>query len=278
MWGTFVSGFLKGQTSSSFDPRLLIDDKFWKAWVGMVATVVAAPFNSHVGGYRGLLIDLVLASLCALGVLRAGRRSGVPMLLGLWAGYIVFGMAFTTHISTHSYYSLPLIPIVALSLAPVGDHVFNRVGSAPLAARLLVVLVCCLMVAGAALHMRAKLLNSDYRRRAAVYAEIGRAVRHTSAGADVDPFNDTPLLYYGWIGSWPLDIPEGRLLQRRDIQQSLGRIATESSQRPKFLIINGLDVLSSQPALRDFVRRLPIVKQTNEYAVFDLQRREGSAK
>ncbi|MBK9600225.1 MAG: hypothetical protein IPO36_00010 [Anaerolineales bacterium] len=46
--------------------------------------------------------------------------------LGLWAGYALFGIYFNYHISSHDYYSLPLIPIVALSLAPLAEWFFTN--------------------------------------------------------------------------------------------------------------------------------------------------------
>ena len=41
--------------------------------------------------------------------------------------YLLYGMAFSYHITTHEYYSIPLIPAIALSLAPLAGLIFDRI-------------------------------------------------------------------------------------------------------------------------------------------------------
>ena len=38
----------------------------------------------------------------------------------------IYGFTFAYHIGTHDYYQLPLIPILALSIAPLVDHYFEN--------------------------------------------------------------------------------------------------------------------------------------------------------
>ena len=48
------------------------------------------------------------------------------MLLGTLLGYLVYGFAFSYHISTHNYYQLQLIIFISLSLAVVGKLFSSR--------------------------------------------------------------------------------------------------------------------------------------------------------
>jgi hypothetical protein len=97
-------------------------------------------------------------------------------LLGLWAGYAVFGIYFNYHISTHDYYSLPLIPIVALSIAPLADFLFAKLAQLT-NTNILRVAAFCLLLFGlfaSVWNTRNQLNAVDYRPEAEMWAEIGR--------------------------------------------------------------------------------------------------------
>jgi 4-amino-4-deoxy-L-arabinose transferase-like glycosyltransferase len=233
VWGTFIEDFLRGHTESSVGPRRLLELGFWKGWGGMTATVVATPLND-VGGRRYLLVDLAVVAIVILGVLWARSSTGATLLVGLCVGYVAFGLVFTTHISTHPYYSLPLVPIVALASGPLGEAVFRRLRTTPLVAQAAAVLLCAVVVAGVAKQLGKRMVNAGYDRQVASYERIGTLVGHTSAAADIDPFDDTPLLYYAWIGSWPLYNPEGQTLQAGELERELRQVATKSGAQPGF--------------------------------------------
>ena len=76
--------------------------------------------DCHLDGNYFIGAALLGALLLSKGLARA-------LLIGLLSGYIVFGLVFTYHIQTHSYYSLQLVPIVALAIGfiveLVGAHV-----------------------------------------------------------------------------------------------------------------------------------------------------------
>src|SRR5439155_9406308 len=113
--------FLSGQSQEKLNPRLLVDSFYWRGWLDNLKVVLRPPFV----GQRFSII--VLAAACAA-VLLARTKSHRACLLALWLGYAVFGLTFTNHISSHDYYSLPLIPIVALSLATLVDAANHYLG------------------------------------------------------------------------------------------------------------------------------------------------------
>ena len=69
-------------------------------------------------GYIPFIMGLIGILLTDKGILRG-------LLLGLWLGYLFFCLLFTYHIHTHDYYHLILIPVIAMSLAPIGSAVFR---------------------------------------------------------------------------------------------------------------------------------------------------------
>lgn len=106
------AGFLGSQFAFRFFPELWGTGAFYLQWLGQIDGVVS----------------LGACSLALVGVFLAGRRS-MAFLAGLWLGYFVFGMLFDYHITTHDYYNLMLIPLVALSLAPVAQAFLERASS-----------------------------------------------------------------------------------------------------------------------------------------------------
>lgn len=103
-------GFLGVHARGSFLPHLLIYPPFWRGWLQMIVDVI---------GYVALFLAMA-------GLFKAGKGRPRALLAGLWIGYVFLGLSATYQIHTHSYYSMPLIPIVALSMAPVADMVVKR--------------------------------------------------------------------------------------------------------------------------------------------------------
>ena len=109
IYGKLVLGIFGGDMSGRFIPSLLASPLFYVQW-----QVKAAAVAGGLGIMFGL-IGLFLVS---------GRARA--FLFGIWGAYFVFGLYFNYHISTHDYYSMSLLPIVALSLVPLGDRFFAR--------------------------------------------------------------------------------------------------------------------------------------------------------
>ncbi len=88
--------------------HLLLTSKFYSSWLGMVDSLMG--------------LTVVMAAL--IGVLLA-RKPVKPLLIGLWAGYGLFGLAWPYQYTTHDYYHLPLVGLVGLSLVPLLDVVLG---------------------------------------------------------------------------------------------------------------------------------------------------------
>ncbi len=81
--------------------HLLLEPSFYLRWVNLV---------------QGLLGWFALV-LAFAGILLSTSRSRA-LLIGLWGGYLLYGLFLPYQMYTHSYYHLMLVPIVGLSLAP----------------------------------------------------------------------------------------------------------------------------------------------------------------
>jgi hypothetical protein len=269
LYGVTGGGFLGGHVGGSIQPRLVTDPEFWRGWLRVLANVVAYPVG-NLSWFSKLAIVVILAALAMSGLRWASSRTGRSLLFGLWIGYALLGLVFTVHVSTHAYYSLPLVPIIALSVAPLAERVWSRLTSARLIVRGAVALIALGIVARGAWTVENKLDNPEYRRQANIYERVGTLVDHTNDAVHVDRSFDTPLLYYAWISSSPLYYPGGDELERSDLEARI-REVTEASGEPRFLIVTATEELARQRALGDLVQPLPVVAQAPDYAIYALR-------
>jgi Dolichyl-phosphate-mannose-protein mannosyltransferase len=211
-YGTVIGGFLQGQVQGKVVPQYLLEGYFWRGWLEQIGSMVG------LIAFAGAVIGVSII------------RPGLPraLLVGLWGGYLLFGLAFTYHIHTHGYYSLQLIPVVALSLGAVWDRAaaYIRQRDRQYYRRVVVVGLMVLAVVFASAEQRTTIMGivdqaggsepfpgqymgsaliADYEARAKIYREIGEITGNSSRIIYSAPDFGYPLLYHGRIDGeyWP---------------------------------------------------------------------------
>src|ERR1051326_4653463 len=159
VYGIFIRGDLAKQFSGRFVPSLLLSPYNYLQW--------ETKANMAAGG--------VFIMLALLGFFLIKDHRLRIFLYGLWGAYIMYGLFFDYHIATHDYYQLPFIPIVGLSLAPLGDWFFARLTEATVQrwARGVVYLILIYGLFSVIWSVRNQMKAVDYRPEAAMWAEIG---------------------------------------------------------------------------------------------------------
>jgi hypothetical protein len=249
----------------------------------MIETVLRPPFF----GVRAALTVLLVA-LCALLIARTKTQRAI--LLGLWTGYLLFGLVITNHVSSHDYYSLPLVPIVALSLALVATRLIDRLRD-PLRRRSFqaIVAVPILLVGGFILNQKANDLrlpqpDAALQSQVKVYEQIGALVHHTTRALVLDPGG---LWYHGWVVGryWP-DQDALRWERRNDGLRPMSadeRFVTKDERywpavgtmRPQpsvFIVLQPIELVH-QPDLCVLLSDHPTIAETPDYVIFDLTRK-----
>ena len=102
-------------------------DEYFFAWtVDLIKLITTTSFYAHWLGFVGSLFGLTILFLSIAGVFLAPPRLRW-MLIGIWIGYICYGLTLPYQMYTHSYYHIQLIPVVALGLVPIIEAVAVRV-------------------------------------------------------------------------------------------------------------------------------------------------------
>lgn len=285
-----ASEYLGRRSGVQFAPSLLLTGRFWKGWLTMIGRTT---------GILGLIAAIIGTFSCRKGLARV-------LLAGLWAGYIVFGLIFNNAIHTHDYYQVPLIPIVALGLGPIGVALTNRVRrlSAAWCYSLGGVgILLLLLLGGMALKIRpdqffnmdprlkakldiacnfigvdphvVKRINADFTSETATAEQIGEIVNHSTKTMLLANGNARALMYHGQFSStgWPskYTLRANRLRGRRQTT-ALERFNSKYARHsPQYFIVADLEEFARQRDLKELLTdRFAVIAESNTYLIFDL--------
>ena len=257
-YGTSVLHLLQSQFALRFFPQMWINPIFYLQW------------QAQIGDTIGLwaLILAVIGSFFAAGLIKRG------LLAGLWVGYCVYGMVFAYFMTTHDYYQLPLIPIVALGLAPLAEVVLRRLTEVDARGLAWVVSASALLfgVIMAAWQARTELKRVDYRGQAAFWAKLGEEL-HGRAVVALSEDYGYRLQYWGWLvptnwmtsGDFNLRALAGEQFDARQLFQ-------EYTQGKEFFLVTLFSELDRQPVLKNLLYSdYSIYDQGDGYVIFDLR-------
>jgi 4-amino-4-deoxy-L-arabinose transferase-like glycosyltransferase len=256
VYGIWVAGFLRGQYAMRFFPQLFIDPAFYIRWANKIDSTV---------GLSALLLGL-------LGWLLLKDKSHRALLGGLFAGYVIYGLVFAHHISTHDYYSLPLIPVIALGLGVLAQAVtrelhLNRWETA----------LAVLLVAAGLLYplyiTRQTLKKADFRSEPQTWAQASIDMGRDGSVV-VGLFDDygARLIYWGYImpAVWPTTADQ-QVAELAGQAAATGSFAERTAGK-SFFVVTDLAELSRQPELQKALQSYPVFRQGQGYIIYDLRK------
>ena len=277
IYGLLGPGFLGQQFAFRFFPQLWSDPAFYLRWIGQIDGVTG--FGALAAAITGIFV---------------ARRRAAALLIGLWLGYFAYGMTFAYHISTHDYYQLLLIPIVAVSLAPVAEALFetaNRLRNPRISgdnssdprpnpkrnwpdifARAVLSILILLVVSIQVWNVRVELIRDDWRPDAEFWAALGEKLGHDGPVLTISQDYGYRLAYWGWqeVDSWydsgDLDL---RTLDGRQI--NLMQRFQEQASGKQYLVVTQLGKLDQQPEIKAYIyQTYPVFAEGKGYLVFRL--------
>ncbi len=181
------------------------------------------------------LVGLAAILLGLVGVVISKPRSRV-FLAGMWVGYLAYGLFFNYYMYTHSYYHLQLVPVIGLSLAPLGELLYERIRLQPKAWQVVsggaILVLVFYLVTLSVVERRA----ADYRQEPAYWQEIAAALPSDGRIIALAQDYGLRLMYYG-----KQNISFGRRVASGSWLRCAGRIKplpTISPTRPRARIIS----------------------------------------
>lgn len=274
----YLYEYLSGSFEKGAGTRLVLSiftkPSFWHQWIQMVDAVLRV--GSAVPGEAVIV-------LCFLGVL-ASRGWARTLLVALFAGYLLFGLVFATHIYDSDYYSLSLDPIAGIALGCLATWTLDRLRRwrpmTAIAAPVVLVVLCAGYVAVSR--------GSLYTNLSAPQAQVPSPALDRRIGAVVDHstrvlflaqnFGET-VAYYGGVASdisWPSSADLSHAAINGDaaaasLSVSVRMARIISQYHPRWFVITWTSQLRQQPALQPYLaKHFLLAAHSPSYLVYDL--------
>jgi 4-amino-4-deoxy-L-arabinose transferase-like glycosyltransferase len=258
--GLFISKDLDTALGLRFFPQLWTDPAFYVRWKNIVANNL---------GFGAFLLAL-------LGIYMAHPGRDRSLLMGTFLGYLLYGFVFAYHISTHNYYQLPLMIFISLSLAVVGKTLFRRmieINDRSVWPRFMVLGILLFGIGSALWNVRVDLVRDDFRDEPQFWANLGDKLGHTTPVLGLTQDYGNRLAYWGWqqTDEWPTT-GDQNLRELAGVAKTFDEIFDDRTAGKEYFVITNFNQFDRQPDLQEkLFNTYPIVEQTSEYIIFDLQ-------
>lgn len=244
--------------------HLLIEPDFYVRWLSLVQDLM---------GLTALLLSLV-------GVLLAAPRFRA-LLLSLWGGYVLYGLFLPYQMYTHSYYHLQLVPIIALSLAPIAQVILSALQSTKAHSSRLTVQSLTLLFAGIVtvgiLYTSwlsiSTLKSQDYRSEPVHWQQIAGYLPDDGGIIALTQEYGYPLMYYGQrkVSLWP-NRGERTLSSLRGSAKDFQDYFTKRTAGKFYFLITAFNQFNDQPDLKQALSTgYPVLAEGDGYLIYDLR-------
>ena len=261
IYGVFIAGFLGEKFSGRFVPSLLLNPYNYLQWETKVSIAAGSVF---------IMLGL-------FGFFFAKDKYLRSFLFGLWGAYLLYGLFFDYHVATHDYYHLPFIPIVAISLSPLGDALFARLAESASSRwmRSAVFVILLFGMFSVVWGIRNQMKEINYRPEAAMWAEIGDLLDHQTTAISLTNDYGSSLQYYGGTTAtdWPAvgDINASYL---RGSTFNFDEAFPKIIGKKTYFLVTDFDQLKKQPELKAKLSTYPVYAEGEGYIMYQLREKK----
>jgi hypothetical protein len=269
--------FLGFQYAQNTSPYGGLDYRFFPSeWIRPIFYVRWLLKIQATLGAGALLVGLA-GALFFLGAARPFRA----LVLGLWLGYLAYGLSLPYHIASHDYYQLPLLLILAVSAAPLAAATLSWLGAVQRTwwYRTAVVGLLALAIGLQCWQIRYTLVSQDYRGQAAFWQGLGDKLRGSKVMALTNDYGYS-LEYWGWINPlfWPSlgDLALGQLAGRN--QSTVQGEFSMHASGARYFLVTDLEEYARQPDTQTFFdSRFRLVERGDGFLLYDLTQPKTTA-
>jgi 4-amino-4-deoxy-L-arabinose transferase-like glycosyltransferase len=255
----------------------------------MLKLITSPDFYSKWLAFLGSLFGQTFIFLALAGTLIASPR-GRALLIGIWTGYLLYGLSVPFQMYTHSYYHIQLTPIIALGLAPIAEAVIakanaGRVGGGDSAqssshsaaavtrpawwqAALTVLAVA--VIGFQAYVARSVLVAENFRNDPIFWQQVGQAIPENAKVIALTQDFGYDVMYYGWrrVTVWPL---ASGLAEVRGNSINAEKTFADMAAGKDYFLVTSFNQLDKQPDLKKILAGYPIAAQGEGFVLYDLR-------
>ncbi len=236
---------------------MILTSKFYAGWIAMIK------------GLTGLILPL----LALWGVLLSEKRL-CGLLSGWWAGYFLYGLTVPYQTMTHEYYSLILVPLIAVSLLPLGNILVKGASRLPKIRQAGITGVAILAAGYGAYAACGTLRGTNYTLEPASWRRVAQAIPAGATFIALTGDYGLRLNYFGWRNPdavWP-DSKDAALfsLAGRD-GMDFETYFTAQTAGNDFFLVTVSQELDAQPELHTELVSHPVYYAGNGFTIYDLR-------
>jgi hypothetical protein len=292
LWLVFSGGFLKGLRNSRV---------YLMAFLALVPAIAFTLWNAIQGGNAGAMfgsrffISLYLQPhwyqswfmnakamvgyfplfLGVLAIFLFHDKRKRAWYISLWVAYLLLGIVFSYHIYTHDYYSMPLIPIVAIGFGLFVSLIMERIQleNPGWLAKAIVLGVLAFACALSLLKARTDLLAANYQYEITYWKNLGNKLGRNSKVIALTHDYGYRLEYWGylkptlWQTSGDITVSDLAGQQQTPFLQEF----KDKTEGKDFFLVTLINDFNSQNQLHDYLFAHYPVEEGEGYLVFDLQ-------
>jgi len=243
--------------------------EYFVSWSVQLLGLLTNPhFYADWLGFVGSLMGLTILFLGVLGAVLAPPRLRW-LLLGLWLGYLCYGLTLPFQMYTHSYYHLQLIPVISLGLVPVSEALVEWARSLGRRWQVAAVIPVVVFAAYQAWAARSVLVAEDFRDTPRLWETIAQAIPADANVIALTQDYGHDLMYWGWRKArlWPVNSELAQL--RAGDQDHAARFAHLVAGSDYFLV-TAFRQLESQPGLAAALADYAVAAEGDGYILYDL--------
>jgi 4-amino-4-deoxy-L-arabinose transferase-like glycosyltransferase len=253
---TRSAGFFSFWTASL--SHLVLQSNFYADWLAMLGGL----FN-----LTNILLAVLAVALAARGL--------KPILAGFWIGYSIYGLFLPYQMTTHEYYHLELVPLVALGLGVIADAVFARLS----AQRWFWRAAAAAAIAAASFYSlyvgRSIMFAASYANEPVAWKRVGEAIPEGASIAALTSEYGNRLMYYGWRGIsayWPNSSDLKLFAMAGNEDMDIDSYFHEITAGREFFLVTLFSEYEAQPELKTLLtQNYPVYSEGDGYILFDLR-------
>lgn len=219
--------------------------------------------------FIGSLFGLPVIYLSIIGALLLPPR-GRALLVGVWVGYLFYGLTLPFQMYTHSYYHIQLVPVIALGIAPIARWVTEQAKGLGRFVRILLIGMILVGIAYPAWVARSTLVADDYHYEEEYWQMVGEAIpQHYDVIALTQDYGYR-LMAFGWrkVDLWQLSTTLKEVRGGSVDAQKEFETLTEGTE---FFLVTAFGQYEKQPGLREILETYPVAAQGEGYLLYDIR-------
>ena len=235
--------------------HLLLEPWLYARWLNLVRNLMG-------------IIPLIAAAVSLL----IARKRNLAILIGLWVGYLLYGLFLPYQMYTHNYYHLQLIAIIAISMTPTATKIIERISLQNKTWQYLAAGLAATGIIFSSWVALQPLYGQDHRNEPAYWQTIASYLPEDGKIIALTQDYGYRLMYYGWrkVTLWP-NQGEQNLSKLRNSEKDPYEYFEKKTQDKSYFLITSFNQFEKQPILQSILYdNYPVVAEGSGYIIFDL--------